>query len=132
MESTRTGSSCLRRLHLARTHTLGRVLAACVLIAAALSCGDDDYGYYDECRFEPQLCRGGWGGLCSTNRDCFVGFCCQDKECGAGMCTVTCRADLDCPADMACAHGKCLFRCASELDCAYGQRCGHGHSVCEW
>jgi hypothetical protein len=107
------------------------------LLLAALSLpacdDDDDYPYYDECRFEPGLCAGGLGGLCGGNQDCAVGFCCRNpKECGGGMCTLSCRNDLDCPVEMACEHGMCFYSCRSDLDCAAGQHCGHGHTVCEW
>ena len=109
------------------------VAAACLLGVSLWGCGDDDYGYYDQCRYEPGLCAGGLGGLCGANIDCGVGFCCRGpKECGSGMCTLSCRSDRDCPIDMGCEHEMCLYSCLSDLDCAAGQHCAHGHTVCEW
>lgn len=107
---------------------------ACVLLAAvSLSCGDDDSRYYDECRFDPDGCRGGLGGACRASSECGIGFCCREpKECGGGMCTLACRDDGDCPVDMACEHEVCFYACRSDFDCAPGQHCGHGHTVCEW
>ena len=110
-------------------------LAALLLGVMSLpACDDDDeYPYYDECRYEPGLCAGGLGGLCGGNQDCAIGFCCRNpKECGSGMCTLSCRNDLDCPVEMGCEHGVCFYSCRSDLDCAAGQHCGHGHTVCEW
>jgi hypothetical protein len=109
-------------------------VACLIFVASQLGCGDDDdYAYYDRCRFDPGRCGGGLGGLCGSNADCAIGFCCREpKECGGGMCTLTCRSDFDCPVDMACEHDRCFFACRSDLDCAEGQHCGHGHTVCEW
>jgi hypothetical protein len=117
-----------------RPHATGCLAAVCLLVAALLGCGDDDYYPYDDaCRYEPGLCGGGLGGLCGATVDCAVGFCCRGpKECGDGVCTLSCRNDLDCPVGMGCEHDMCLFSCVSDRDCAAGQRCGHGHTVCEW
>jgi len=104
-----------------------------LLVTMAAGCGDDDSGYYDLCRYDPDACRGGLGGTCRSTSDCGVGFCCREpKECGGGMCTFACRSDADCPHEMGCEHGVCFFGCRSDYDCAPGQHCGHGRTVCEW
>jgi len=111
----------------------GFLTACALLVSALLGCGDDDSPYYDQCRFDPDGCRGGLGGACRTTSECGIGFCCEHpKECGGGMCTFECRSDLDCPVEMACEHEVCLFACRSDFDCAPGQHCGHGRTVCEW
>lgn len=100
---------------------------------AALGCDDDENPYWNnECRFDPSYCRGGLGGSCRGNVDCFEGSCCTAKHCGGGMCTFSCNTDNQCPIDMACEHNVCLFMCRDDFDCAVGQRCEHAHSVCEW
>src|ERR1044071_8654947 len=103
------------------------ILAAFTLLAVLLlGCGDDEGGYYDECRFDPAGCYGGLGGACRTTAECGTGFCCRaPKECGGGMCTFEWRNDNDCPVDMGCEHGVCFLSCRDDFDCAVGQHCGH-------
>jgi hypothetical protein len=117
-----------------RLSGMNRFLTAFALLAGSLlGCGDDDSPYYDQCRFDPEGCRGGLGGACRSSLECGIGFCCREpKECGGGMCTFECRNDLDCPVDMACEHDVCFYKCRSDYDCALDQHCGHGRTVCEW
>src|SRR5690349_3149791 len=91
-----TSHAAQARRPLRGASALDLIAAWCLLATALSSCGDDDYPYYDDCRYEPGLCAGGLGGLCEANIDCGVGFCCRDpKECGGGMCTLSCRSDYD-------------------------------------
>ena len=116
--------------------TLARRVTASVVLIGAMSAGcsnDDDDGWYDACRFEPERCVGSVGAFCDDDRDCHQGICCtEDSNCGGGMCTFECDSDAHCPPDMACEHDVCFFRCRSDRDCAVGQSCEHGSTVCEW
>ena len=64
---------------------------------------------------------------CSSDRK-VGGACGDDGECAdrclenypGGMCTITCRADDECPSGTICADtegGVCLFPCDSNQDC---------------
>jgi hypothetical protein len=61
------------------------------------------------------------GGLCSTDRDCAHRCLRDNSHYPGGMCTVSCRADADCPAGTSCvsdAGGICAVGCRSSGDCA--------------
>lgn len=82
------------------------ILVVLWLVVCSMGCDDDDGESSDICRFEPENCKGGPGGLCDDDRDCDPDlFCCDDnKNCGDGMCTAECKDDRDCPEDMLCEH----------------------------
>ncbi len=103
------------------------------------SCGGDepdrhpDYGYSEDCRFDPEHCGGDLGALCVDDYDCDDGHCCaEESNCAGGMCSIPCDHDGDCPSFMACEHHICFFRCDHDSDCAEGQSCEHGNTICEW
>ena len=102
------------------------------LIVGSFGCRDEISS--DDCRLDPESCRGGAGGLCSDDRDCASELeCCRDNDnCGDGMCTATCDVNDDCPVDMRCKHNLCFYACDDDDECAPGMSCEHDNTVCEW
>jgi hypothetical protein len=111
-------------------------MMAALLLAPIPGCDDDgDAGLSgDTCRFEPEHCNGGYGGLCDHDEDCASGlYCCDDNDnCGDGMCTAECDNDHDCPSNMLCEHHMCFYTCDSDEDCAPTMSCEHQNTICEY
>jgi hypothetical protein len=87
-----------------------------VLIAAALGCGDDDYGPYNLV-----------GSICRSDIDCAPGVQCRrGGDFPDGTCTLPCTSHVDCPRYSACVDtggGLCLVSCSNDSFCREKYKC---------